>query len=212
MTPWEIHGLEFGNCNCGYACPCQFAAPPTYGDCRAAVGYQILRGHHGEVRLDGLNAAAMYSWPGPVHEGNGTMQLFIDARADTTQREALIAIMSGEDTEEMATMWWVFAAMCPTKLEPRSARIEMEVDVPARRGRTRVDGGFESRGEPILNPVSGAEHRVRIDLPHGFEYAIAEVGRGWTRSEGEIPVNLDDSYSQFCELHLSNTGVIREAA
>ncbi len=212
MTPWEIHGVEFANCNCDYACPCQFNSRPTHGDCRAACGYEISRGRYGDVALDGVRGAAMYAWPGAVHEGNGTMQLIIDERADEAQRAALIAIMSGEDTEPMATMWSVYATMCTTKLEPLVKPIEFESDPAARRGRVRVPGCFETRGEPILNPVTGAEHRVRIDLPHGFEYAIAEIGRGWTRAEGAIDVNFEDSYGQFAELHLSNAGVIREAA
>jgi hypothetical protein len=40
--------------------------------------------------------------------------------------------------------------------------IEVEIDVEARRGRFRVRGIVESVGEPIRNPVTGAEHRVRI--------------------------------------------------
>lgn len=212
MTPWEIHGVEFGNCNCDYGCPCQFNALPTGGFCAAAVGYEVQRGHYGEMGLDGLRAAVMYRWPGPVHEGGGTMQLIIDERASEEQRQALIAIMTGADTEPMATMWSVFATMCDTKLEPVFAPIEFEADVAARRGYIRIPGAFETRGEPILNPVTGNEHRVRIDLPHGFEYEIAEIGRGWTRAEGAIDVNFEDSYGQFCELHLSNRGVLREAA
>lgn len=212
MTPWEIHGIELANCNCDYACPCQFNSLPTDGFCAAAAGFEIHRGRYGEVTLDGLRMAAMYRWPGPVHEGAGTMQLVIDERASEAQRQALIAIMSGEDTEPMSTMWSVYATMCPTRLEPLARPIEIEIDVAARRGRIKVPGCFETRGEPILNPVTGNEHRVRIDLPHGFEYAIAEIGRGWTRAEGAIDVNFADSYGQFAELHLSNSGVIREAA
>lgn len=212
MTPWEIHGIEFGNCNCVYACPCQFNARPTDDFCAAAIGYQIHRGHYGDVTLDGLRMAGMYRWPGAVHEGNGTMQLVIDERASEEQRQALIAIMSGEDTEPMSTMWSVYATMCPTKLEPLSKPIELEIDVAARRGRTSVPGCFETTGEPILNPVTGKEHRVRIDLPHGFETSLLEVGRGWTRGEGAIDVNFADSFAPFAELHLSNSGVIREAA
>lgn len=212
MTPWEIHGHELINCNCGYACPCQFNGLPTHGDCRAAGAYEIARGHYGDVTLDGLRGAVMYAWPGPVHEGDGTMQLILDERADEKQRAALAAIMAGEDTEPMTTMWSVFATMCPTKLEPLVKPIEFEVDVAARRGRIRVPGCFETTGEPIRNPVTGNEHRVRIDLPHGFEYALAEIGRGWTRAEGAIDVNFEDSYGQYAELHLSNAGVMREAA
>ena len=40
----------------------------------------------------------------------------------------------------MATMWWVYSAMSPNKLEPLFLPIEFEVDVDARRGRFRVPG------------------------------------------------------------------------
>lgn len=212
MTPWTIHGVEFGNCNCSYACPCQFNALPNEGFCEASVGYAVEKGHYGDVSLDGLRMAAQYKWPGPVHEGNGTMQLFVDRSATEAQRAAAIAIMTGEDTEEAATMWWVFSAMSPNKLAPQVCDIEIDVDIPARRGHVRVSGAFETRGVPILNPVTGAEHRVRINLPNGFEYTFAEIGSGSTRSEGALPINLDATYGQFCELHLSHKGVIRDAA
>jgi hypothetical protein len=212
MIDWELHGIEFGNCNCDYACPCQFNGRPNRGFCEASVGTLVERGHYGEVRLEGVRAAVQYQWPGAVHEGNGTMQLYLDDRASPEQRDAMLAIMTGADTDEAATMWWIFAAMCPTKLEPKVVRIETEIDVPARRGRVVVAGGFETTGRPILNPVTGKEHRVRIDLPEGFEYAIAEIGSASTRSEGPLAINLDDSYGQFCELHMNNRGVIRAAA
>ena len=32
--------------------------------------------------------------------------------------------------------------------------------------------------EKIRNPVTGDTHRARINLPHGFEYEVAEIGRG----------------------------------
>ena len=59
---WCIEGLEFGNCNCGYGCPCQFEALPTHGDCREFEVIRIDRGHFGEVRLDGLNVALLCAW------------------------------------------------------------------------------------------------------------------------------------------------------
>lgn len=213
MTPWEIRGRELANCNCSYACPCQFNARPTDGTCQAACGYEIDRGRYGNVRLDGLRAAATYKWPGAVHEGNGEMQLIIDERATPEQREALQKIMTGEDTNEMATMWWVFSAMCPTRHETLFKPIELSVDVEGRRGQVVVRDVFETTAEPIKNPVTGADHRVRIDLPHGFEYRIAEIGAGTTHSRGVIELDRTrDSYAQFAELHLTNEGVVRAAA
>jgi hypothetical protein len=205
---WRIKGREFANCNCSYGCPCQFNAPPTHGNCRAAVGWQVDEGVFGKVTLDGLRGAGLYTWPGPVHEGHGTMQLIIDERGGPAQRDALLKIMSGQETADMATMWWVYAAMCPTKLEPLFKSIEFEVDVDARRARLVVPGIVESTGEPIRNPVSGAEHRARIDLPHGFEYRLAEVGSGRTRATGQIKLDLTNTYGQFARIHLSHAGVV----
>lgn len=207
-TEWKIKGREFANCNCSYGCPCQFNALPTHGNCRAVVAYQIDQGVYGTVKLDGLRAAGLYAWHGPVHVGNGTMQLIVDERARPEQREALLKIMTGQDTADAATMWWVYAAMCPTKLEPLFKPIEFEVDVDARRARLVVPDIVESSGEPIRNPVTGAEHRVRIDLPHGFEYRLAEIGSGRTKSTGQIKLDLTNTYGQFARIHLSHAGVV----
>ena len=212
MTPWTIRGDEFGNCNCDYGCGCQFNALPTHGDCKAIDTYRIDRGHHGDVSLGGLYAGAIYRWPGPVHEGNGEMQLILDERADDAQRRALETIMTGGDTEEAATMWWIFHAMCTTRHETLIRPFEAEIDVEARVARVRVDGVYEASGRPIRNPVTGAEHRARIELPNGFEYAVAEVASGTSRSEGPIALDLDDTYGQFAHLHLTNQGVVRDAA
>ena len=211
ITPWTLKGREFANCNCSYGCPCQFNALPTHGFCCAVAGFQIDSGRFGDVPLDGLRAAGIYQWPGPVHLGNGTMQLIVDERADAAQRDALTRIMMGQDTQEMATMWWVFSAMSPNKEETLFAPIDFEVDVDARRGRLIVPGLIESHGEPIRNPVTGDEHRVRIDLPNGFEYRLAEIGSGRSTTQGKIKLELKDSYGQFARLHLSHAGIVDEA-
>lgn len=213
MTPWEIHGRELANCNCSYGCPCQFNALPTHGNCEAAGSVLIERGFHGDVSLDGLVVAALYKWPGPVHEGNGAMQIIIDERATPEQRQALERIATGEDTEDMATMWWIFHAMCSTRHETLFRKFDLSIDVDGRRGHVRADGVFETKAEPIRNPVTGAEHRVRIDLPEGFEYTLAEIGSGDTTTmAGSITLEHNKAtYAQFARLHLSGNGVIQNA-
>ena len=211
MTVWEIKGEEFVNCNCDYGCPCQFNAPPTHGSCAAVCGYRIDSGYYGDVTLDGLRAALVVWWPGPVHAGNGKMQIIVDDRASDAQRDALVRIIQGEDTAPMATMWSVYSAMCPTKLATLSKPITLEIDVEGRTGRISVPGVFETSGEPIRNPVTGDIHRARIDLPHGFEYEIAEIGSASTQADGEIKLRFAASYGQFATLHLNNDGVVRGA-
>ncbi|KVZ44244.1 DUF1326 domain-containing protein [Burkholderia ubonensis] len=209
MTPWEIQGTELMNCNCSYGCPCQFSAPPTNGFCEAMGAISIGSGRYGDVRLDGVNLAVVFQWPGPIHEGKGKCQPIVDERASPAQRDAVLKIMTGQDTEPFATMFSVFASTLEHAFDPIFAKIDFDVDVDARRGRIHVEGVFDVVGEPIRNPVTGAEHRARIDLPHGFEYELAEIGSGTSRSRGNIALDLKDTYAQFARLHMNNTGPIR---
>lgn len=212
MTSWEIQGSELINCNCSYGCPCQFSALPTQGFCEAMGAIAIERGHHGDTRLDGLKIGVVFQWPGPIHLGGGKCQPIVDVRASPAQRESLLRIMSGQDTEPFATMFAVFAATLETVHSPIFTTIDYDVDVDARRGKIHAYGVFELNGEPILNPVTRAEHRVRIDLPQGFEYELAEIGSGSSRSEGAIAFELKDSYAQFAQLHMNNQGLVRHQA
>lgn len=208
MTEWELHGMEFGNCNCSYACPCQFNALPTHGNCQAIGFFRIDSGHFGDAKLDGLNMAIAVAWPGAVHEGRGVLQPIIDERADGAQRKALLSILTGKETDPMATFWAVYTAMCETVHDPIYAAISIDLDKQARRAKYKAEGVASGRGEPILNPVTGAEHRVGIVLPNGFEYGQNEVGRGWSTSSGSVPLTLADSYAHWCELHFNQHGRI----
>jgi hypothetical protein len=206
---WTIKAREFTNCNCSYGCPCQFNGLPTYGNCRAVVGFEIEQGHHGDVTLDGLKVAGIFQWPGAIHEGKGEAAVIIDERATQAQRSALLRILSGQDTEPGATIFNVFASTLEKTHPPVFSRIEFEVDVDARRARLVVPGLVETRGEPILNPVTGKEHRVRIDMVDGFEYELAEIGRGWSKATAPIEMELSDSYGQFANFHLCQSGIVR---
>jgi hypothetical protein len=208
MTDWMIRAREFANCNCSYGCPCQFNGLPTFGHCQAVVGIQIDTGNHGETRLDGLKAAAIFRWPGAVHEGKGEAAIIVDERANEAQREALLRILSGQDTEPGATVFNVFASTFEKVHEPIFSRIDFDVDIDGRRARLAIPGYIETRGEPILNPVTGKEHRARIDMVGGFEYKLAEIGRGWSKAQGPIGFELADSYGQFCHLNLNQNGIM----
>jgi hypothetical protein len=205
---WTIKGHGFTNCNCAYGCPCQFNALPTHGKCHAVVCVAIEDGHHGEVRLDGLKFATVVAWPGAIHEGNGQVLPIVDRNATPEQRECLLRIMSGEDTEPGATIFQVFSSTFETVHEPIFAEIEFEIDVDERTATLKVPGVIEARGESIRNPVTGEAHQVRIDLPHGFEYAQAEVGRGWATTSGAIQMSLKDSHAHFTRMHMTQSGVV----
>jgi hypothetical protein len=207
-THWTIKGKEFVHCNCSYGCPCQFNALPTHGHCQAVAAIDIEQGHHDETDLSGLRIGLIVAWPGPIHEGNGQAVPIVDERADPRQREALLRIMSGLDTVPGATFFQVFSTTFTKVHEPVFAPIDLRVDIDRRSARLDIPGWIDARGEPIVNPVTGEEHRARINLPQGFEYDVCEVGRGWARTQGPIDVQLSDSHAQFAQLHLTESGVV----
>ncbi len=204
---WEIHGLEFGNCNCDYSCPCQFEALPTHGDCRGTGFFRIDKGHFGEVSLDGLKMGAIYAWPGPIHEGKGKCQIFIDANANEAQREALLKISLGQEAEPFSNVFCVYTEMSDEVYDPIFTEIEFEMDMESRTAKCIAHGVCEASGEPIVG-VAGNQHRAQICLPEGIEYRVAEVGRGRCKVEGKIELELSDGYAQFNEVHLNRNGVM----
>ena len=209
MAYWEFKGRELVNCTCTYGCNCQFNGLPDKGHCYAVAGIQIDEGKHGDTSLDGLKIGAMFKWPGPIHEGNGEALAFVDERATPEQREALLKIMTGQDTDPMATVFAVFASTVEKMHEPQFVPIEFDVDVEGRQGRLRIAGSVEMDGEPISNPVSGQPVRAQIWLPDGFEYEVAEVGSGISRSLAPVEFAHANSYAQFAHLHLDSHGVVR---
>jgi len=210
MTYWEFAGRELVNCTCEYGCNCQFNALPDKGHCHAVAAIQIDQGYHGETPLAGMRIVGIFKWPGPIHEGHGEAMAIVDERASPEQREALLKIMSGQDTDPFATVFAVFASTIETMHEPVFAPIDFEVDVTGRRGKLAVPGYVEMSGEPIRNPVTGAEARAQICLPDGFEYEVAEIGSASSQTTGgPMDIAIASKYAQFANIHLSTHGVVR---
>ena len=118
-----------------------------------------------------MRFARVYSWPGAVHEGNGVRCTIIDEQATKEQRQALIAL---DSAQHGGLYWEIFAAVCPNLIEPLFAPITLNSDREKRRATIRIPGIAESDLEPIKNPKTGEEHRVRIVLPDGFEFKESE--------------------------------------
>jgi hypothetical protein len=50
---------------------------------------------------------------------------------------------------------------------------------------------------------------VRIDLPNGIEFQVAEIGSGTTSAEGTVRLDLRASYAQFNRLNHTGRGLVR---
>ena len=209
FTDWMISGPSISSCNCAYGCPCQFNALPTDGTCRAAVGMQIEKGHYGKVKLDGLRIGATAAWPGPIHMGHGEILPIVDERATPEQREALLKIMSGQDTEPGATFFNVYVSMCDKVHEPMFKPIEFNVNLKTCEGHFNVPGVVDVKTEAILNPMTKKPHHAKVSLRQGFEYTEAEYASGTVTSKGPIALATVGRHAHLAQLHLTGQGVVR---
>ena len=153
--------------------------------------------------------AAIFKWPGAIHDGHGEVLLFVDRRANEAQRKALLRIMTGQDTDPFATMFAVYASAIETTHDPVFTDIELDLQVEGRRGRMIITDYVEMTGEPLRNKMTGTESRAQIILEDGCEYAIAEIGSASSSTTGVMSLELRDSYGRFANLRLNSHGVGR---
>jgi hypothetical protein len=129
-TAWRLSGDYFENCNCSVVCPClmstnaQLTSKPTQGFCDVVLAFHIDKGSYGSVPLDDLNVAMIGHTPGPMADGNWTVAVYFDERANDQQIEALGAIFTGAAGGPMAA----FAPLIGTNLGVKKAPIKYRVD------------------------------------------------------------------------------------
>jgi hypothetical protein len=209
---WKLRGPQISTCNCDWGCPCQFNAPPSYGNCRTAVAMHIDAGHFGALPLDGLKWVSILAWPGAIHAGNGEAVAIIDERASEEQRTALLTILSGREQEPGATYFSVLSSTIARANRPLFRPIAFEADVAAGTGGFSVAGIVEARAEPIRNPVTGVLHRVRVAIARGFEFAEAEFASSTTRASGAIPLDWAGRHAHLAIIDIGPYGPVRIAS
>jgi hypothetical protein len=182
---------------------------PTRGNCQAVIFVQVDKGRFADVPLDGLRFGIVVAWPGPIHKGNGTLQAVIDERADAKQRAALEAIAHGKETEPGKLAFAVYASMTATFLPTLSKPIDLTMDYENRTASLRVPGLLDTLVSPIRNIVKGNPHRVRINLPDGFEFTEAEVASGKSKVTGAIPLEFNETHAHLARVHWNTHGVVR---
>lgn len=203
---WRLEGEWLKNCNCAFGCPCDFNARPTNGECKGLAGMRITKGNFETTSLDGLSFFMTVHFPGALHEGNGQAQPIIDERATPAQREALFAIMSGQNSAE-GTLFNIFSLIITKMHDPIFAPVTFEFDKNARTARVNIPGVLETDVEPIKNPVTGAPHRIQVVMPEGFEHIEGEVASSNIHSTGAIRFDTKDSHSTLAHVVQTPQGV-----
>jgi len=185
---WKISGDYLEACSCDSVCPCPtsgLAARPTKGACDAGLVFHIERGTHGTTSLDGLNFAVLLHTPGPMGAGNWTVGLIVDERATAAQREAIVAIGSGQSGGPMAAVGPLVTKFAGVESRP----IQIE------RGGMRRSASIPDLLDISVDGIPGASPSEPIYLdnvghPAASRLALAKASRGHMHAFG---INWDDT-------------------
>ncbi|HXG36453.1 MAG TPA: DUF1326 domain-containing protein [Dehalococcoidia bacterium] len=207
MPEWRMKGQYVKNCNCIASCPCDTIGIPYPGPgCEGMAGMHIVEGNFDGVRLDGLNWGATYQWPGPLHEGNGTLEAFIDERANEEQRNALIQILTGQAG---GTMFEILSSVVSTVHGPHFVPIQFEFDKESRKAKVSIPGFLETVSEPLKVPPTNEEQRVIVRMPNGFEYKEMEVASAaHLHASGAVKFDYHETHSSLAEVEHTHQGLV----
>lgn len=194
---WAVSGELALNCSCDVFCPCVISLgkhKATHGYCQAWVGVRIDKGHKDGVPLSGLNVAMLLDIPGRMSEGNWTVGLFVDERANEVQYAAIEQIFTGAAGGTTG----LFRLLVGNYLGAERAPVTFETEGEVR----TISAGRAILGSVV--PVEGAEpgKPVTIENTGYWMGPVVKVARGLksrVRSHGRV-WNFEDCSAELCDI------------
>jgi hypothetical protein len=199
MATWKMTGTYFKSCNCDPGCPCDFMSEPTHHKCEGILGMKVDQGNFDNVSLDGVKFGVAYHWPGPLHEGNGTVKPYFDPSTSPDQMNSLGQILTGQ----AGGSWFeVLASIVTTVKDPAVVPIDFEVH--GKSGKIKFGNNVQNEFSPIKNPVTGDEAEVYVRVVGGMEYSAnggeAEILQSSSlHSSDEIAFDVTGSHTSLVE-------------
>jgi hypothetical protein len=164
---WQLTGDFFENCNCEVLCPCLISSGPflsgrpTNGFCEVAAAFHVDQGRYGDVALDGLNVVTILRSPGPIADGNLSIAVYLDERADERQSEALQTIFAGAAGGPMGGLAPLISSVLGTKTRPITFRKE------GKRRAVEIPGVMQM----AVHAAPGADSQKEISLINVHPFA-----------------------------------------
>lgn len=187
---WRVKGEYFETCSCDYLCPCptsNLSARPTKGSCTFAFVHRIDDGKYGDVSLNGVLFAVIGRTPEAMDKGNWSVGIVTDERAKPEQRDAVVAIASGQAGGPMSALGPLISKFLGVESKPikfqmsgmsRSATVGDMVD-QAIEG---VPGGNQS--EPMYLDNTGHPVSSKLALARATRSHIHAFGLNWDDETG----------------------------
>lgn len=181
---WKITGALSEACTCSVPCSCNFGEGPSpHSYCYPFYSYHIRKGNYGDVVLDDLHFGSA--------DLSGGRHMFMDERANTQQREALLVIMarviervSANEAERKAK---------EMKDEIRYVGVEQQYD--ERKNLLKVAGIGEFAADYVMGLDKSSPVVVRNNTTWRIRDSVKAKTSGYKVKIGRDVVNTKDTNS-----------------
>lgn len=207
MAQWSIKGKYIEACNCAVGCPCNTTGFPTDGKCEATVAFRVDEGKRDAVNLAGAKVAMAVKWPGAIHEGNGKMAVFVDAKPD--QRDALMSILTAKDG---GMPWELLATTISDIKGPFFETVDF--DPQGTSSKLKVGNKINVELNGLKNPVTGEPNEAHMVLATGFIWKDGNISVSGVNKADADGVKFDHAgHSAFyAEIDWSNAAATGKVA
>ena len=191
-TSWQLSGDYFETCSCTYVCPCvptNLAGQPTKGYCNFAFVFHIDQGRYGNVALNGLNFAVLGQSPGVMVNGNWSVGLITDERANPEQQQALTTIASGQAGGPMAALAPLIGKFLGVQAQPiqyQKNGMKRSVSIPGVLDQAVEGVGSPTKaGEPLYIDNTLHPANSRLALARSVRSHLHAFGLNWDDTSGQ---------------------------
>jgi hypothetical protein len=153
------------------------------------MGFKIDRGSFDELSLDGLGFMVIGFTPEEMGKGNWSAGVIVDERANTAQRDAIVAIASGAAGGPMASLSgmitnFVGVESAPIRFEQSGAQWSVKAASLASISATPAMGIDPSATEPLQLGNTGHPANTNVSLAHAVQSQVSAFGFSWNDLSG----------------------------
>ncbi len=162
---WWAKGLLFENCNCQIICPAHisFKQLCTHERCLGHWSIHIEDGKFGDVALNDINVVILYDTPQLMFNGGWIETIYIDERANKTQRQAIENILTGQ-----AGGPWVILSRFVEKRQD-TLFIPIHFEDQGRKKRMWIEGLFDT----TIESIRGQDRNKDVVIENMFNHLHA---------------------------------------
>ena len=195
---YNLEGSLLEVCTCKVICPCWVGEDPDGGACDGIVGYHVDRGTVDGVDVSGRSFVLLAHIPGNVLKGNWRAVVYVDDKATSQQKEALLNAFTGKLGGPLADQAQLIGEVVAVESVPIDFKVEkgkgtLKVGAASRRRSSPYAGRdrFTTLNDSIFSNIPGSPAYVskapvyQANVP---EHRLQHQPFGLQRRPGQLPL------------------------